>query len=113
LYGPYALCPLMVVVLRPKTPETATPRTWGVVLGSTIRKLAHTLPVTPQAAVLLFPLFENLRALEAAGAAAQEATAMPYSAGAATNITIPLPAARSAAAVLLAQAQQIHAAHLN
>jgi hypothetical protein len=114
LYGPDALCPLMVVVLRPERPEAATPKVWGIVLGNAVRKLARGLPVTPRAAVLLFPLFENLRMLEAAGAGAQEATAIPYLGGAvAGTITIHPPAARSAAAVLLAQAQQIHAAHLN
>lgn len=113
LYGPDALCPLMVVVLRPERPETATPKTWGVVLGNAMRKLARSLPVTPRAAVLLFPLFENLRVLEAADAGAQEATATSYLGGVAGTITIPLPAAKSAAAVILAQAQQIHVAHLN
>ncbi len=113
LYGPGALCPMMVVVLRPEKPETATAKIWGIVLGNAVRKLARSLPVTPRAAVLLFPLFENLRVLEAADAGAQEATAMPYLANAAATITIRLPAAKSAAGFLLAQAQQIHAAQLN
>ena len=114
LYGPDALSPLIVVVLLPDKPETAAPKTWGIALGNTVRKLARNLPVTPRAAVLLFPRFEDLRVLEAADTGAQEATAMPYLAGAATGtIAIQLPAAKSAAAVLLAQAQQIHVAHLN